>query len=37
LRQHERITLADREIEESAKRFHRSEKPPVATHWLASE
>jgi MFS family permease len=37
LRQHERITLADREIEERAKRFHRGEKPPVTTHWLASE
>lgn len=37
LRQHERITLADREIEERAKQFHRGEKPPVATHWLASE
>jgi MFS family permease len=37
LRQHERITLADREIEERAKRFHRGEKPPAATHWLASE
>jgi MFS family permease len=37
LRQHERITLADREIEERAKRFHRGERPPIATHWLASE
>jgi hypothetical protein len=37
LRQHERFTLADQEIEERAKRFHRSEKPPVSTYWLASE
>ncbi len=37
LRQHERITLADREVEESAKRFHRGQRPPIATHWLASE
>ncbi len=37
LRQHERVTLADLEIEDCAKRFHRGEEPPVATHWLASE
>lgn len=37
LRQHDRVTLADREIEDQAKRFHRGPKPPVATHWLASE
>ncbi len=37
LRQHERVTLADREIEERARRFHRGPKPPAATHWLASE
>jgi len=37
LRQHERVTLADRELEDRAKQFHRGETPPVATHWLASE
>jgi MFS family permease len=37
LRQHERVTLADREIEERVKRFHRGPKPPAATHWLAPE
>jgi MFS family permease len=37
LRQHDRVTLADREIEEAAKRFHRGPEPPKATHWLASE
>ncbi len=37
LRQHERITVADREVEETAKRFHRGARPPVVTHWLASE
>ncbi len=37
LRQHERITVADREIEEFARSFHRSPKPPVTTHLLAAE
>ena len=37
LRQHDRTTLADREVEEHAKHFHRGAHPPVATHWLASE
>lgn len=37
LRQHERITVADREIEEFVRYFHRSSRPPVTTHLLASE
>jgi len=37
LRQHERITLADQEIEAEAKRFHRGPNAPGATHWLAAE
>jgi hypothetical protein len=37
LRLHERVTIADREIEDRAKRFHRGAKPPVTTHWLAAE
>jgi hypothetical protein len=37
LRQHERVTLADREIEEYARHFHRGPNPPVTTHLLASE
>ncbi len=37
LRQHERVTVADREIEEFVKHFHRSLQPPVTTHLLASE
>jgi MFS family permease len=37
LRQHERVTIADREIEERANRFHRGPKPPLTTHWLATE
>ena len=37
LRQHERITVADREVEEFVKGFHRGSKPPATTHLLASE
>jgi MFS family permease len=37
LRQHERITVADREVEDQAKRFHRGPNPPTTTHWLAAE
>ncbi|MBV9157755.1 MAG: MFS transporter [Acidobacteriaceae bacterium] len=37
LRQHDRATLADREIQERANRFHRGPRPPTATHWLATE
>ena len=37
LRLHNRITVADREIEERAKRFHRGARAPLVTHWLAAE
>jgi len=37
LRQHERVTLADIEVEDRARRFHRGAGSPVVTHWLASE
>jgi len=37
LRQHERITVADREIEDHAKHFHRGSTAPATTHLLASE
>jgi MFS family permease len=36
LRQHERVTLADREIEEQVERFHRGTHPPRVTHYLAA-
>ncbi|MGA7411115.1 MAG: MFS transporter [Bryobacteraceae bacterium] len=36
LRQHERSTIADREIQEEAWRFHRGAEPPSVQHWLAS-
>ncbi len=37
LRQHERVTVSDREIEERAFAFHLGEGPPHVTHWIASE
>jgi quinol monooxygenase YgiN len=36
LRQHERITTADRALEERARRFHRGSSPPTVTHLIAS-
>lgn len=36
LRQHERVTIADRQIEERAFAFHRGPGPPTVTHWIAS-
>ena len=36
LRQHERVTLADREIEERVLRFHRGKNEPRTTHYLAA-
>jgi MFS family permease len=37
LRQHERVTVSDREIEARAIAFHRGDGPPKGTHWIASE
>jgi MFS family permease len=37
LRQHERVTVSDREIEARAIAFHRGDGPPKVTHWIASE
>ena len=37
LRQHERVTVSDREIEERAFAFHLGDGPPHVTHWIASE
>jgi MFS family permease len=36
LRQHERVTTADRAIEERVRHFHRAGSPPVVTHLIAS-
>lgn len=37
LRQHERITVADREVERRARRFHTGEAPPVVSHFIAKD
>jgi hypothetical protein len=36
LRQHERVTAADRSIEESARSFHRGDVPPRVSHLIAA-
>jgi MFS family permease len=36
LRQHERVTVSDREIEVRAFAFHQGADPPKVTHWIAS-
>ena len=36
LRQHERVTMADREMEIQAHAFHQGSEPPKVTHWIAS-
>jgi predicted MFS family arabinose efflux permease len=37
MRQHERITLTDRAIEERARRHHKGPGPPVVSHFIARE
>ncbi len=36
LRQHERATVSDRELEETAWAFHLAPEPPKVTHWIAA-
>jgi hypothetical protein len=36
LRQHERVTISDREMEVEAQAFHLGSEPPIVTHWIAS-
>jgi MFS family permease len=36
LRQHERVTISDREIEARAFAFHQGPEPPKVTHWIAA-
>ena len=36
LRQHERMTVADREAESQAHAFHTGAEPPKVTHWIAA-
>jgi MFS family permease len=37
LRQHERVTVTDREMEAQAWVFHQSDVPPKVTHWIAAK
>lgn len=37
LRQHERMSIADREIQDKAGRFHKGKEPPRVTHFIAYE
>ncbi|ODV41461.1 hypothetical protein AWV79_36105 [Cupriavidus sp. UYMMa02A] len=37
LRQHERVTLHDRDIQERALTFHSGEQPPVVSHFIAPQ
>ncbi len=37
LRQHERLTVSDREIEARARAFHAGPEPPVVTHFIARD
>ncbi|HKY32877.1 MAG TPA: MFS transporter [Candidatus Polarisedimenticolia bacterium] len=36
LRQHERLTVSDRGVEQRARSFHRGAAPPLVTHYLAA-
>ena len=37
LLEHERVSVADREIEERALAFHRGDAPPKVTHWVGTD
>src|SRR5690606_20016217 len=37
MRQHLRVTVADKALEDAARRFHNGPQPPVVTHWLADD
>jgi Transmembrane secretion effector len=36
LRQHERVTAADRAVEERARAFHTGDGPPIVSHLIAA-
>jgi MFS family permease len=36
LRQHERLTITDRAVEERARSFHEADGPPKVTHWIGA-
>jgi hypothetical protein len=35
LRQHERVTIADRDVSEKVRRFHIGTEPPKVAHFVA--
>ncbi len=37
LRQHERLTVSDRDVEQRARSFHTGAQPPVVTHYIARD
>ncbi len=37
MRQHARVTLADKALEDAARHFHNGPEPPKVTHWLADD
>jgi len=37
LRQHERVTVEDREVEERVQSFHLGPQPPIVTHFIAEQ
>lgn len=37
MRQHLRVTMADKALEDAARHFHNGPEPPVVTHWLADD
>ena len=37
LRQHERTTLSDREVQDRVNAYHRGDDPPIVTHYISAE
>lgn len=37
MRQHLRVTMADKALEDAVRQFHNGPKPPAVTHWLADD
>lgn len=37
MRQHQRVTMADKVLEDAVREFHNGPHPPAVTHWLADD
>lgn len=37
MRQHQRVTMADKALEDAVREFHNGPQPPAVTHWLADD